>query len=446
LTPPSSALARRLGLTDVALIVIGGVIGSGIFRAPAVVAQRLPAPAPILAAWLIGGGVAIFGAFVLGELGARRPDGCGAYAYLREAFHPVVGFAFGWTSLLASLSGGIAAAAVLFAGYFLALTGWSIAPVVVAVVALAALAIVNALGVREGSNVQSAFAVLKIGALVAIVAAAFVAHPASHPVIAPAGGFALGTLGAFSVAMIPVLFTYNGAMVANFIATEVRSAARALPLGLWVGMVAIVLLYLAVNLSYLRTLGVDGLARSAVPASAVFLTAFGSIGSRLASLAIAITTLGFISNRMLTVPRLYHAMAEDGLFFRQVAWIDPRTRVPVVAIVLQGVFAILIALSGGYDQILNYVVATIYIFNGLLALALFVLRARDRASGVTNAGFRVPWHPFSTAVYLVASWGVAIATCIAYPRDVIVGLAIMLSSVPVYFLWVRRTAAPNAAN
>ena len=136
--------------------------------------------------------------------------------------------------------------------------------------------------------------------------------------------------------MIPVLFTYNGAMVANFMATEVRSAARALPLGLWVGMAAVVLLYLAVNLSYLRALGVDALARSAVPASAVFLGAFGPIGSRLASLAIAIATLGFISNRMLTVPRLYHAMAEDGLFFRRVAWIDPRTHVPVVAIVLQG--------------------------------------------------------------------------------------------------------------
>ena len=161
MTLRSSALARRLGLTDVALIVVGSVIGSGIFRAPAVVAQRLPAPAPILAAWLIGGVVAIFGAFVLGELGARRPDGCGAYAYLRDAFHPVVGFAFGWTSLLASLTGGIAAAAVLFAGYFLALTGWSIAPVVVAVVALAVLALVNALGVREGSNVQSALGAAK---------------------------------------------------------------------------------------------------------------------------------------------------------------------------------------------------------------------------------------------------------------------------------------------
>ena len=162
--------------------------------------------------------------------------------------------------------------------------------------------------------------------------------------------------------------------------------------------------------------------------------------------SIAITTLGFISNRMLTVPRLYHAMAEDGLFFRAVAWIDPRTRVPVIAIALQGIFAILIALSGSYDHILNYVVSTFYIFNGLLALALFVLRARDRAAGSRDQRrFRVPWHPVSTAVYLVASWGVAIATCIAYPRDGLVGLAIVLSAFRSTSLWARRAAATKRA-
>jgi APA family basic amino acid/polyamine antiporter len=149
-----------------------------------------------------------------------------------------------------------------------------------------------------------------------------------------------------------------------------------------------------------------------------------------------------MSNRMLTVPRLYHAMAEDGLFFRAVGRIDPRTHVPVIAIVLQGIVAILIALSGSYEHILNFVVATFYIFNGLLALALFVIRARDRDAGVPQPGsFRVPLHPVSTALYLLASWGVAIATCVAYPRDGLVGAMIVLSAVPVYALWSRRAAA-----
>jgi basic amino acid/polyamine antiporter, APA family len=434
--------AVKLCVRDVTLIVVGGVIGSGIFRTPAVVAQRLPIPAMLLGAWLAGGAIALCGAFVLGELGARRPKGCGMYAYLRDAFHPLVGFAFGWTGLLASFTGGIAAAAALFAGYFLALTGLRIAPAVVAIVALAVLAAVNALGVREGNRVQAALTGLKIAALLALVAAGIFAHPSAHsePTIA-----SLPWPSALAVAMIPILFSYNGAMVANFMAAEVRDAPRALPLGLVLGITGVAVLYVLLNASCLRILGISGLAHTAVPASAMLLAWAGPVGSRIAALAVAIMTLGFIGNRMLTVPRLYHAMANDGLFFRPVAWTDPRTHAPVVAIAVQGVVATIIVLWGSYGQILNYVVATVYAFNGLLALALFVLRARDRASGREPfGGFRVPGHPVSTAIYLLASWSVAIATCVAYPREGLTGLAILLSAVPVYFLWARRAPPASA--
>jgi len=433
---------RRLGLSDVVLLVMGSVIGSGIFRTPSVVAQRIHSGNAILAAWAVGGVVALFGAFVLGELGVRRPDGCGAYAYLRDAFHPVVAFAYGWAALLASFTGGLAAAAVLFAGYFLSLTGLPVAPAFVAVIALAALALVNALGVRQGGNVQNALTLLKIAALVALVIAAFVAHPILHSVaLRQSTGSA-----AFALAMIPILFTYNGAVVANFMAAEAKNVTRTLPRGLWLGMLGVAVLYLLVNAGCIRALGIDGLAATSVPASEVLRVAAGPAGARLASLAIAIATLGFMSNRMLTVPRLYHAMAQDGLFFRAVAWVDPRTRVPVVAIVLQGVLAMAIALSGSYEHILNYVVSTFYVFNGLLALALFVLCARDRRAGVPAPLFRVPWHPVSTAVYMLASWGVAIATCIAYPRDGLAGLAILLSAIPAYALWARGAALKKRTN
>jgi basic amino acid/polyamine antiporter, APA family len=440
--PPSSGVAARLRTYDIVLIVIGSVIGSGIFRTPAVVAQRVHSPGLIFAAWLAGGIVALFGAFVLGELGVRRPQECGAYAYLRDAFHPAVGFAYGWTALLASFTGGMAAAAVLFAGYFLSLTGLHGSPAVVAAVTLGALAVVNFLGVREGTNLQSALTVLKIGALVAIVLAAIVARPASGDAIVPAAG--LDSLGAFGVAMIPVLFALNGAVVANFMAAEARNVTRSLPLGLWLGMAGVAALYLGVNWSCVRVLGVGALAATPVPAAAVLHAAFGPLGSRLASFAVAITTLGFISNRMLTVPRLYHAMAQDGLFFRAIAWVDPRTRVPVAAIALQGIVAIAIALRGNYEDILNYVVSTFYLFNGLLALALFVMRARDRGTSAPASGFRVPLHPVSTAIYMLASWGVAIATWIAYPADGLTGLAILLTAFPVYFLWARRIAVTKA--
>ena len=428
------------------LLVMGSVVGSGIFRTPAVVAQRIHVPAFILVAWLVGGVIALFGAFVLGELAARRPDGCGAYAYLRDAFHPVVAFAYGWVALLGSFTGGLAAAAVLFAGYFLSLTGLAIAPALVAGVALAVLALVNSLGVRQGSNIQGVLTVLKIAALGGLVAAAFAAHPSAHRQVAGVAVSPLGMAAAFGIAMIPILFTYNGAVVANFMSVEAKSVARTLPFGLWVGMAGVAVLYVLVNAACIRALGVDGLARTAVPVSAVLQVAAGPTGARLASLIVAVTTLGFMSNRMLTVPRLYHAMAQDGLFFRAVAWVNPRTRVPVIAIALQGIVAILIALSGSYDHILNYVVSTFYIFNGLFALALFVIRARDRRAWPIEAGaFRVPWHPVSTAIYMLASWGVAIATCVAYPRDGLVGLAIVLSALPAYALWARRAATTKHA-
>lgn len=414
---------------------MGSVIGSGIFRTPSVVAQRIHLPGLIFAAWVAGGIVALFGSFVLGELGARRPEGRGVYDYLRDAFHPVVAFAYGWTAMLASFTGGLSAAAVLFAGYFISLTGVALAPALIASATLALLALLNCMGVREGSNVQNGLTLLKVTALGGVIAAGFLAPAAGHAhaafVVTP------GTLGAFSIALIPVLFAYNGAAVANFMAPEAKRVERSLPQALWLGIAGVAVLYLLMNAVCIRVLGVDGLAHTPVPGAAVLRGVAGSAGVRLASLAIAVTTLGFMSNRMLTVPRLYHAMAQDGLFFRAVAWIAPRTRVPVVAIALQAVFAILIAISAGYEHILNFVVSTVYLFNGLLALALFIIRMRDRQRGEHVGRFRVPWHPLSTAVYMLASWGVAIATFVAYPVDAGIGLAIVLSAIPIYFVWKR---------
>ncbi|HEY3674472.1 MAG TPA: amino acid permease [Candidatus Tumulicola sp.] len=437
MTQRVAAPARKLGLIEIALLVVGSIIGSGIFRTPAVVAQRIHVPAAILFAWVVGGVIALFGAFVLGELAVRRPEEGGAYAYLRDAFHPIVAFAYGWTSLLASFSGGLAAAALLFAGYFVSLTGLPIALPVVAVLALAALALVNVMGVREGSLVQSGLTVLKVCALGGLVIAAFTVRPA-HPHPSIAGGVSHGLAMAFALALVPVLFSYNGAIAANFMAAEAKDATRSLPIALWLGIAVVAFVYVCVNAGCIRVLGVNGLAATTVPISEVLRAAAGPLGERLTSLAIVITTLGFMSSRMLSVPRLYHAMAADGLFFRAVGRIDPRTRVPAIAIALQGVVAIVIALSGDYEHILNYVVSTFYLFNGLLAIALFILRARDREHDASSApGFRVPGHPVTTTIYLVASWGVTIASYIQYPRDGLAGLAIVLSAVPVYWLWTR---------
>jgi APA family basic amino acid/polyamine antiporter len=427
-----------LGTADVLLIVMGSVIGSGIFRTPSVVAQRAHTPTSILLAWAAGGLVALFGAFVLGELAARRSDGCGVYAYLRDAFHPVVAFAFGWTSLLVSFTGGIAAAAVLFAAYFEPLTGMHVAPLVIAVVTIALLTAITCVGVRESGNVQNALTLLKVAALAGIVLAAAFAHPVMHAASALAA-VASNPLVDFGVAMIPVLFAYNGAAVAGFMTLETKAPARALPIGLWGGMLGVIVLYLLVNAACIHVLGADRLAKTATPASDVLFAATGSLGARIVAAVIAISTLGFISNRMLTAPRLYHAMADDGLFFRQIGRINPKTHVPVAAIVLQGAFAIAITLSGSYEHILNYVVSTAYVFAGLFALALLIIRAQDHRSGATPAGgFRMPGHPISTIVVMLVSWAVALDTYVKYPIDGLVGLAILLSAVPVYFIWKGR--------
>jgi APA family basic amino acid/polyamine antiporter len=386
--------------------------------------------------------VALFGAFVLGELAARRPDGCGAYAYLRDAFHPVVAFAYGWTSLLVSLTGGIAAAAVLFAGYFEPLTNLRVAPAVLAVTAILALTLVNVLGVRMGGNAQNGFVLLKVAGLGAVIVAGLVAHPAAPGQGAPAVAPSIDAFSGFGVAMIPVLFAYNGAVVATFMTRESKSAGRAFPVGLWGGMLAVTVLYVLVNAACIRVLGTVHLANTATPASDVVRLAAGPVGERVVALAIVVSTLGFISNRILTAPRLYHAMAQDGLFFRQLAWIDPKTRVPTLAIALQSAFAIAIALSGGYERILNYVVSTTYVFTGLLAVALFVIRAQDRHAAVSTVNrFRAPWHPVSTMVVLVASWAVAIDTFVKYPADGLIGFTILLSAIPVYFIFVRQSTA-----
>jgi len=432
------SLVRRLGLFDTVLIVMGSIIGSGIFRTPSVVAQRVHTPSLILAVWIGGGILAILGSMILAELAARRPNDVGAYAYLQEAFHPIVAFAFGWTSLVVSFTGGIAAAAVLFAAYVEPLSGLHTPAPVLAGAALIFLTIVNCLGVREGSNVQNAFMVLKIAAIGGLIGAGFFAHPTTSTAASPVLHSYVDIAGALGVAMVPVLFAYNGAPAATLIATETKSASRTLPMGLCYGMTAVVVLYVLVNIISVRVLGSYALARTATPASDVAHIAFGPIGGRLIAFAIVLSTLGFMSNRMLTAPRLYLAMAQNGLFFRIVGRIDSRTGAPVAAIVLQGILAIALVLSGTYERILNYVVSTTYVFIGLLALSLFVIRQHDRRSGrVQDCAFRLPWHPITTIIVLVASWSVAIDTYITYPQDGLIGLGILLSSVPVYMLWHR---------
>jgi APA family basic amino acid/polyamine antiporter len=433
--PGQPRLVRRLGLFDATMLVMGGIVGSGIFLNPAEVARQVDTPFLIVGVWLLGGLIAIAGAFVYAELAARRPEVGGQYAYLRDAWGPMPAFLYGWALLLVIQSGGMAAVAITFARYFLELTHLPLPDGAVAAAALALLTAINCLGVRAGANVQSGLMVLKIVAILFLVSCGLLLAPAfAVPAHATAAATPLGTLGAIGGALTPVMFAYGGWQTASFVAAEMRDPRRDLARGLLLGVIGVILLYTGVAFACVQALGPAGLAATHTPATAVMRLALGESGATLIALGIAISALGFLSQGMLTAPRVYFAMAEDKLFFRGVAKVDARTHVPIVAILLQGLAAILIALSGTYGQILSYVVSVDFIFFGLTGAALFAFRRRDGE----KASFEVPLHPWTTLLFVIACAVIVVATVWNNPVNSLIGFAILALGIPACLYWQHR--------
>jgi basic amino acid/polyamine antiporter, APA family len=432
-------LARQLRLGGTTMAVMGGIIGAGIFINPYLVAERVHTPALILSAWIAGGLIALLGGFIYAELAARLPVVGGQYAYLREAFHPAVAFIYGWVLLLVIQTGGMAAVAVTFARYFLELTHWRISDHTIAAAALALLTAINCLGVRAGSRVQSAMtltAIVAIGVLEVFSFGRETSQISWWPLLDQPVSVNLAL--AFGSAMTPVLFAYGGWQTASFLGGEVRDARRTLPRGLILGVLGVILVYVSVNFVYLRTLGPAALAASTAPASSVMRALAGPHGAQFIAAGIAFSAFGFLAQSMLTAPRVYFAMATDRIFFRSVAWVHPRTHVPVVAIGLQGVWAIAIALTGTYAQVVNYVVAMDCVFFGLTAACLFIMRRRAVLQGGNAIDYRVPGHPWTTLLFIVAEWIVVVSTFARDPKRSFIGLGIAMAGLPVYFLWRAR--------
>ncbi len=447
--PPDApaTLARRLGPFDATMIVMGGIIGSGIFINPYVVARQVHTPVLILGAWLAGGAVALLGGIIYAELAALRPEVGGQYAYLRDAYHPVAAFLYGWALLLVVQSGGMAAVAVTFARYFGQLTRTHMPEAVVAAITLLVLTGINCLGVRSGSNTQSALMIMKIAAIGMLIVAGLMPGAPSRWTTTPIldGPMSSNLLVRFGAAMTPVMFAYGGWQTASFMSAELKRPRRDLAIGLLAGVAGVIALYAGVNFICLRVLGADGLASTTAPATSVMELVLGRTGAALIAVGIAVSTLGFLSQGMLTAPRVYFAMAEDGLFFRTVARVHPVTRVPAVAIALQGVVAVIIAVSGRYEQILNYVVSVDFLFFGLTGVALFVFRRRARVESLTSSVegdneapvIRLPGHPVTTAIFVGACWAVALSTMWQYPQNSAIGVGILLAGIPAYWMWSR---------
>lgn len=433
----ATGYARRLGRFSATMMVIGGIIGSGIFLNPAVVAARVRTPGLTLAVWGLGALVALIGAFVFAELGRRRPLAGGGYAYLREAFGPLSGFLYAWALLLVIATGAAAAVAMTSAGYATALLGWPAStqrPLAAAMIVL--LTLINVVGVRPAAWSQNLFTLLKLAAIAVLVGAALFAGdglvaPASEPLEPLTGPVWL----AVSAALVPVLFAFGGWQQTNFVAEEMVAPERDLPWALVIGVMVVALAYMLVNVAYIKALGIAGLAASIAPAADTMEVVAGSGGRTLIAAGIVASTFGFLNLVLLVSPRVYQAMARDGLFFASFARLHPQWRTPVTAIVFQGFWAIVLLYSGTYGQLLDWVVFADWIFFGLVAASLFVLRRRD---GDRPISFRAPLHPWSTLLFIGAACYVMFGSITSNPGNALRGAALLLAGIPVFLFWRQR--------
>jgi APA family basic amino acid/polyamine antiporter len=389
---PGQSFRRELGLADAVVVVAGGIIGVGIFANPSNVARVLEAPSLILAAWTVGGVVALLGGFIWAELGSRFPDVGGQYVYLARGFPPVVGFLYGVALLFIINGGSLAAVSMLFAAYvdrtFIAVGPTGIR--IVAAFTLVALTAVNAVGVKAGKWTNNILMAAKVGGILALLALAFGggAAPASDFAAAPA--VAGSWLGLMLTALVPILFAYGGWQSCASLAGEIREPARNLARANVLGVLLVCTLYLSLNIAYLWVLTPEAIAGSPALAADMARTVAGEAGARFVALLITISSLGFLAVVIMTGPRLYYAMAADGLFFRQAGRLHPRYQTPVFALWFQAAVSLVLMSTNTYDQLLSYVVFADWLFFGLTAASLFVARARDRAPRTSHPAPRTP--------------------------------------------------------
>ena len=449
-------LERRLSTWDGVSITVGSVIGTGVFLVASDIARAIPHGGMLLLVWLAGGLLSLAGALSYAELGAMYPRAGGIYHYLREAYGPLVGFLYGWTCFLVIMSGGIAAIAVGFGEYLGSFVPalstqnvllrrqigdwhWSLSGGQLAAAgAIVVLTAINHIGLRQGAATQNLMTVLKIGALVALaILGLLVAAPADPGLTAalPASGAALWS--ALGVAMIAVLWTYDGWYGLTFSAGEMRDPGRSLPRGLIGGTVLITVLYLLANYVYLRAVPIERIAAEPRIAETAATVLFGALGGKLLAAAVVISSFGCLAATILYSSRIYHPMAEDGVFFPALAKIDPVHRVPVRSLWAQSAWAVLLTLSGTYSQLFTYVIFAAVLFHVLAGAAVFVLR---RKRPELARPYRVWGYPVVPVFFIAASLWIIGNTAIERPVESLLGLGIIVLGLPAYAYWRRRSA------
>ncbi len=436
----SATLERTLGLKDLILLIIGTVIGSGIFIVPGAVLRQTSGSITLaMLVWLAGGILSLLGALTYGELSAMNPKAGGLYIFIRDGFGSLPAFLYGWTLFFVISSGSVATLAVAFSSYLGEIVPLS--PLIARIAAIAMIVvvtIVNVLGTRESANLQDWTTTIKVGAILLMSAVLFaLGHGfTSVSLAAPVNASAKSLASGIGFAMIGVLWAYEGWQYVTFSAGETINAQRNFPRALLIGSAALIGIYLLANLAYLAALGPTKAAQSDSIAAAAVTAVAGPAAAKLVALAILISIFSATNGITLTAPRVYYAMARDGVFFHQLAKVHPRFRTPAFAVLAGSAWAILLAATGTFEQLLTYVVFTGWLFYALGAASIFIYR---RKIPNRELPYRVPGYPWTPLLFIAAAIALVLNTIATQIGRAAIGLGIVLLGAPAYFIWRGRS-------
>ena len=431
-------LKRVLSLLDATMINTGGIIGSGIFMVPATVAMLTGSSSLFFMVWIAGGIVSLFGALSVAELGAAMPRAGGQYVYLSEAYGPVWGYLYGWSAVAVINTASIAAVGVAFSEYlrfFFPITDISIKGIAVATIVL--LTIINILDVKSGARFQNVFTISKLGAIFGIIILGLVMEGGSNQNLSPFFSDQSFTelVGPLGLAMVSVLWTFDGWIFITYVAGEVKNPGRNIPLSLIFCMLIVVSIYLLLNYVLIYTLGFTGMNGSDLVVSDAASVFLGNKGAAIVTLIILISLIGANNGFVLTSARINYAMAKDKLFFHQASQIHPRFKSPANALIIQCVWACLLTFTGTFNQLITYIIFASWIFYGMSAGAVIILRNKKPDM---ERPYKTPVYPWIPIIFILFAIFLTINTIIEAPRDAAIGAGIILAGLPMYYYWKKN--------
>ena len=437
-------LRHDLTLLDATMINVGSMIGSGIFLVPTTIALYLHSTSLVILVWTVGGIVSLFGALAVAELGALMPRAGGQYVYLREAYGPLWGFLYGWSAFVVIISASISALAVAFAtylGYFFPMNPAQIK--LVAIACILFVTAVNCFGVRYGALVQNGFTFLKMGALAALVLLSFLLSGGAASNFEPVfpGKISTSLIGPFGLAMIAVLWSYDGWIEITFVAGEVRDPTRTIHRSLIISTLMVIVFYVLINLAYIFVLSLEKVSRSTLVASDAATVILGPAGASFVAVAVVISTFGANNGFIFTGARIYYAMAKEGLFFRSFANVHPKFQTPIPSLVGQGIWSASLVLSGTYKELTTYVVFVSWLFYAMSCGAVFILRRRSPLRGgrpEIPRAYKTWGYPYTPIVFILFALSLVANTIFENPATSAIGVGLVALGVPAFYFWARK--------